>query len=183
MALEKINPRREDGHGSDPTNPTYVDVQGSTISVGNLQQFSNEADINEVHDLQAAPFIRNVTYSVDSIVKYLHISFIGTEEFTIRVTRTYEGIEKVVLFEKNTDELGNIVSPFEVEFGDDGQATEDTTFTITISQTTNPETIKVLWLSQIGASALAGNPVLGEGTSYIGNVGYGDSSALDAGGS
>lgn len=161
--------------GSAGANPWPVDIGGATVSVSNLQQLSNNVDINEVADLQAGSYTKTVSYANDATVKLLRLTFDTAEERTVTIKTLYAGEENVIDVETITT-----VGTADYEFESEGEVVTGTDFIIEITQTTGPCSVKVLLISQIGTSALGGNPILGESNAFIGNIGFGDSTALDA---
>lgn len=161
--------------GSPGASPWPVDIGGATVSVSNLQQLANSADINETADLQAGSYTKTVSYANDATVKLLRLTFDTAEERTVTIKTLYAGEESVIDSETITT-----VGTADYEFESEGEVVAGTDFIIKITQTTGPCNVKVLLLSQIGTSALGGNPVLGDSDAFIGNIGFGDSTALDA---
>lgn len=161
--------------GNPGATPWPVDIGGGTVSVSNLQQLSNKYDINEVADLQASAYTKTVSYAKDSSVLLLRLSFTTAESRTVTIKTINGGIESIIDSETITT-----VGTADYEFESEGEVVAGTDFIVEISQTTGPCSVSVLLISQIGTSSLGGNPILGESDAFIGNIGFGDSTALDA---
>lgn len=154
--------------------PVPVSFEGATVDVGNLQQLAVVPSLTETgYDLQAAAYSGLASFTTDSLLGSLVLQFSSAEARDISVVRS----DGSVLWETAGDTSLQVVVDFEDDEIDSGM-----NISVGVTQTTGACLLTVALLSKIGTSALGGNPVLGEGTSYIGQVGLetSDSPAVDA---
>lgn len=160
--------------GAAGATPWPVDIGGATVSVSNLQQLSVVTNIEETaYDLADAAYSEAVPFAADSLLGTLALRFTTTQPRTITVAAD-DGRTLVSLVD---DTSLTVTIDFEDEEIDSGS-----TITVAVTQTVGACSMAATMTSKIGTAALGGNPVLGAGTSYIGQVGIAahDSASGDA---
>lgn len=168
-----VEVRREDGHGSEIVNPSFVeitnpvttinqgdagvtpwpvDISGATIEIGNLQQLSVSRDVAQTNiNIESGNFTVNVPYSNDTLLGSLTFKFTSNSPRNIDV---FDSTGK-----KYYSEVGNTNLDLDLDFESD-DIDSGTTLTISVSQTPSACLMDVFLLSQTGSSALSGNPVI-----------------------
>lgn len=151
-----------------------VDIQGGTVSVSNLQQLSVVTKLSvDNYDLSAAAYSQGVPFATDSLLAALELRFSTTASRNITLTHN----DGTILYTLT----GSTNLSVEVDF-EDYAIDAGSTLTLSISQTGGACLVDITFTAKVGTAALGGNPVLGAGTSHIGEVGLDviDSPAGDA---
>jgi hypothetical protein len=148
--------------GAAGATPWPVDISGATIDVGNLQQLAVVEIIDDAaHDLQAAPYAGSGPVANDALLGTLVLAFSTRAPRGITVA-----VNGVTAWSRQDDRSLEV----EINFTD-RPVDAGSTVTVNLTQAADPCIVDVTLNVLIGQAALGGNPILGEGTDYIGQVG------------
>lgn len=139
-----------------------VTLDGESITV-NSNQLSIQTIISDVNqNIASAPYSNTVVISQDTLLKSLSLIFTTTQSRDVEVSLS-NGTILVTL-------TGDTSLTLDIDF-EEYAIDSGTSLTVDISQTGGACLVDVILTTIIGTSNLGGNPVLGEGNSYIGQVG------------